>query len=46
MKCFQEEQKWYLAVVDVIAVLTDSDKPRDYWYRMKRREHDSSGVQL
>ena len=42
----EEEQKWYLAVVDVIAVLTDSDKPRDYWYRMKRREHDSSGVQL
>jgi hypothetical protein len=37
---------WYFAVVDVITALTDSDKPRDYWYRMKKRELESSGVQL
>jgi len=37
---------WFFAVVDVIAALTDSDKPRDYWYRMKKRELDSSGVEL
>lgn len=37
---------WFFAVVDVIAVLTDSDKPRDYWYRMKRREKTSSGTEL
>jgi DNA-damage-inducible protein D len=24
------EDKWYFAVVDVVAALTDSDKPRDY----------------
>jgi len=34
------------SVVDIIAALTDSDKPRDYWYRMKRREKESSGVEL
>ncbi len=38
--------EWWFAVVDVIAALTDSSKPRDYWYRMKKREVASSGVQL
>jgi hypothetical protein len=40
------DDKWYFAVVDVVAALTDSDKPRDYWYRMKLRESQSSGVEL
>lgn len=42
----EEEQKWYFSVVDVIEALTDSDKPRDYWYRLKRREKESSGIEL
>lgn len=42
----EEEQKWYFAVVDVIEALTDSDKPRDYWYRLKKREKESSGIEL
>jgi DNA-damage-inducible protein D len=37
------ENEWYFAVVDVVSVLTDSDKPRDYWYRLKKREVESSG---
>ena len=41
-----DNNEWYFAVVDVIAALTDSDKPRDYWYRMKKREAASSGIQL
>ncbi len=41
-----QEEKWYFSVVDVISVLTDSDKPRDYWYRMKQREKETSGVEL
>jgi hypothetical protein len=40
------ENEWHFAVVDVVAVLTDSDKPRDYWYRLKKRELESSGLQL
>jgi DNA-damage-inducible protein D len=32
--------------VDIVGALTDSPNPRDYWYRMKRREKDSSGVEL
>ena len=41
-----QEEEWWFAVVDVIAVLTDSAKPRDYWYRLKKREKESSGVEL
>src|SRR4030042_3704988 len=41
-----EANEWLFSVVDIIAALTDSDKPRDYWYRMKRREKESSGVEL
>ena len=41
----EEEQEWYFAVVDVIAVLTDSTDPKDYWYRMKKREK-ISGFEL
>ncbi len=40
------EDVWFFAVVDVIAALTDSGKPRDYWYRMKKREKDASGTEL
>jgi hypothetical protein len=38
--------EWHFAVVDVVAALTDSDKPRDYWYRMKKREQVASGIEL
>jgi DNA-damage-inducible protein D len=39
------EQKWYFSIVDVVAVLTDSANPRDYWYRIKQREK-ISGIEL
>ncbi len=38
--------EWHFAVVDVVAALTDSEKPRDYWYRMKKREQAASGFEL
>jgi len=41
---FQNE--WFFSVVDIVAVLTNSENPRDYWYRMKQREKQSSGVEL
>jgi len=40
------DEQWYFSVVDIIGALTDSPNPRDYWYRMKRREKESSGVEL
>jgi len=39
------EEKWYFAIVDIIEILTESTKPRDYWYRLKKRER-ANGVEL
>lgn len=40
------ENQWFFSVVDIIEALTDSTNPRDYWYRLKRREKESSGIEL
>ena len=31
-----ETEEWYFSVVDVVAVLTDSENPRRYWSDLKR----------
>ena len=38
--------EWWFSVIDVVGVLTDSENPRDYWYKMKIREKDDAGVEL
>lgn len=38
--------EWYFSIVDIIAALTDSDNPRNYWNMMKARENKQSEVQL
>ena len=40
------ENEWWFSVIDVIAFLTDSKKPRDYWYKMKAREKSTTEVEL
>ncbi len=40
------ENGWWFSVIDVIAFLTDSQKPRDYWHKMKTREKRTSGNEL
>ena len=42
----KEEQQWYFSVVDVVAVLTESVNPRDYWFKMKKRVHSEDGIEL
>ena len=32
-----EQEKWYFSIVDVVAVLTDSPNPRNYWKVLKHR---------
>ena len=32
-----QEEKWYFAIVDVVAVLTDSENPQTYWRVLKNR---------
>lgn len=33
----EAEEEWYFSVIDVIAVLTDSNEPRRYWSDLKRK---------
>ncbi len=41
-----QEGQWFFSVVDVVSVLTDSMDAKDYWYRLKQREAESSGIEL
>jgi hypothetical protein len=34
------EEKWYFALVDVVAILTDSSNPQVYWRVLKKRLKD------
>src|SRR3990167_7522108 len=40
------KELWYFSVVDVIAALTDSLNPRDYWFKMKIRVKTEEEAQL
>jgi DNA-damage-inducible protein D len=44
-KLWHDEQ-WYFSVVDIIGVLTDSEKPSQYWHNMKKRDVDLSPICL
>ena len=32
-----DKEEWYFSIVDVVAVLTDSPNPRNYWKVLKHR---------
>jgi hypothetical protein len=40
------DNEWWFSVVDVVAALTDSVNPRDYWFKVKFREKDEAGIEL
>ena len=33
----QEEEKYYISVVDIVGILTGSEEPRNYWKVLKHR---------
>ncbi len=33
----EDSEKWYFSIVDVIAILTDSPRPRKYWNALKTK---------
>jgi len=37
---------WYFSIVDVVAILSESVSPRDYWFRMKVRVKSDDGLEL
>ena len=44
--CDNEREEWYFSVVDVIGALTESNNPRDYWYRVKKRMSEEERSEL
>ncbi len=40
-----DNEKWYISIVDVVAVLTESPRPRKYWNALKTKLKDE-GSQL
>lgn len=42
----EKNEMWYFSVVDVVAALTDSVNPRDYWFKMKIRVKTEDGFEL
>lgn len=32
-----DEEEWYFSVVDIVAVLTESPRPRKYWNSLKTK---------
>ena len=41
----EEQEKWFFSIVDIIEVLTESDRPRKYWSDLKSKLA-SEGSQL
>ena len=33
----ESEEKWYFSIIDVIEVLTNTDRPRKYWGDLKSK---------
>lgn len=42
----EKKEEWYFSVIDVVGVLTGSENPRDYWYRVKKRMTEEEKSQL
>jgi DNA-damage-inducible protein D len=42
----EKTETWFFSVVDIVAALTDSVNPRDYWFKMKIRVKSEDGIEL
>ena len=40
------EEQWYFSIIDVVSILTNSNNPRDYWFKMKIRVKLEDGIEL
>lgn len=41
----EDQEKWFISIIDVIEVLTNSDRPRKYWSDLKAKLN-TEGSQL
>lgn len=44
-KVWHDEQ-WFFSIVDIVGILTDSEKPSQYWHNMKKRDNQLSPICL
>ncbi len=42
----EEKEEWFFSIIDVVGALTGSSKPRDYWYRVKKRMNEEEKSEL
>lgn len=40
------KNEWWFSVIDIVAALTETTSPRDYWYKMKIRVKTEDGCEL
>ncbi len=38
--------EWFYSIVDIVAILSESKNPRDYWYRLKKRMQNEELAEL
>lgn len=41
-----ENETWYFSIIDIVETLTESNNPRDYWFKMKMRVKTEDGFEL
>ncbi len=41
-----DNETWYFSIIDIIETLTESNNPRDYWFKMKLRVKTEDGFEL
>jgi len=42
----EKEQRWYFSIIDIIKVLTESNRPRKYWNDLKKKLQNEGYDQL
>lgn len=38
--------EWYYSIIDIIEILSESQNPRDYWYKLKKRMEEEEFAEL
>lgn len=41
----KDDEKYYISVIDIVGVLSESDNPRDYWYKIKKRASEEEQIE-
>ena len=42
----EEQEKWFFSIIDVIEVLTGTDRPRKYWSDLKSKLNSEGSQQM